>query len=154
MQGHDVFWQFFHNKSVITAFSGWFTAQSIKVMFGVINEKRFNFKWFIGTGGMPSSHVAGVTALATAVGLYEGVGTTLFTVTLMFTVIVTCDAQGVRRATGKQAEILNTIMDDIYWKKKIQEEKLKELVGHTPIQVFVGIIIGLVVAFGLYVFLK
>ncbi|MFH1395067.1 MAG: divergent PAP2 family protein [Candidatus Omnitrophota bacterium] len=147
---NGIFWQFIHNKVVIATFTGWFAAQIIKVIRGVVREKRFNFKWFVGTGGMPSSHAAGVTALTTSVGLYEGVGTALFCVTLMFCIIVICDAQGVRRSAGKQAEILNTIMDDIYWKKKIQEDKLKELLGHTPIQVLAGILIGLIVAFGLY----
>jgi len=150
MNEQSLFWQFTHNSVIVTTFLGWFTAQVIKVGIGVVKEKRFNFKWFIGTGGMPSSHVAGVTALAASVGLYEGVHTALFGVTLMFTIVVVCDAHGVRRSTGKQAEILNTIMDDIYWKKKIQEDRLKELVGHTPIQVLAGIIVGLAAAFTIY----
>jgi len=145
-----ILWQLFHNDVLVATFVGWFTAQFIKVISGVVKERRFNFKWFVGTGGMPSSHAAGVTALTTSVGIYEGVGTALFGVTLLFCVIVICDAQGVRRASGKQAEILNTIMDDIYWKKKIQEEKLKELLGHTPIQVWAGIGIGIIAAFGLF----
>ena len=153
MENHGVLWEFVHNKVVITTFVGWFAAQVAKVIRGVWVEKKFNFKWLIGTGGMPSSHAAGVVALTTGVGLYEGVHTALFAVTLMFTIIVICDAQGVRLATGKQAEILNTIMEDIYWKKRIQEEKLKELIGHTPIEVIIGILIGLVVAFGLYLLL-
>jgi len=150
MEEHGFLGQLLHNDVVIATFLGWFSAQLIKVISGVIREKRFNFKWFVGTGGMPSSHAAGVTALTTSVGLYEGVGTALFGVTLMFCVIVLCDAQGVRRASGKQAEILNTIMDDIYWKKKIQEDKLKELLGHTPIQVLAGMVIGIIVALGLH----
>ncbi|MFC1644019.1 divergent PAP2 family protein [Candidatus Omnitrophota bacterium] len=145
-------WQFFHNDVVVTTFFGWFIAQVIKVTAGVIKEKRFNFRWFVGTGGMPSSHAAGVTALATSVGLYEGVATPLFGVALMFTIVVILDAAGVRRATGQQAEVLNKIMDDIYWKKRIQEDRLKELVGHTPVQVIAGIITGLTVAFLLYWF--
>ncbi len=150
MDRYGIFWQLFHNDVLVATFFGWFTAQIIKVISGVVKERRFNFKWFVGTGGMPSSHAAGVTALTTSVGIYEGVGTALFGVTLLFCVIVICDAQGVRRASGKQAEILNTIMDDIYWKKKIQEEKLKELLGHTPIQVWAGIGIGIIAAFGLF----
>lgn len=147
MNRQGIFWQFFHNRVAVTAFLGWFTAQTIKVAIGVIKEKRFNFKWFVGTGGMPSSHAAGVTALVSGVGIYEGVQTPLFVVALMFAIVVICDAQGVRRSTGKQAEILNTIMDDIYWKKRIQEDKLKELLGHTPIQVLAGIMVGLITAF-------
>ena len=150
MQKQSLFYQFFTNKIVSSAFFGWFIAQTIKVLIGVFREKRFNFKWFVGTGGMPSSHAAGVTALATSVGLYQGVDTVIFGVTLMFTVIVIFDAQGVRRSTGQQAEILNTIMEDIYFKKKIPERKLKELVGHTPFQVIMGILLGLAVAFFLY----
>ncbi|MFH1665593.1 MAG: divergent PAP2 family protein [Candidatus Omnitrophota bacterium] len=150
MSEPGLLWQFLHNKEIIITFFGWFTAQMIKVIIGVVTEKRFNFKWFVGTGGMPSSHAAGVTALSAGVGLYEGVGTALFCVTLMFTIVVICDAQGVRRSTGHQAGILNAIMDDIYWKKKIRHEKLKELIGHTPIQVLAGIAVGLAVAFMLY----
>jgi acid phosphatase family membrane protein YuiD len=146
-------WQFFHNRVVITAFFGWFTAQLVKVIIGIIVEKRFNFKWFVGTGGMPSSHVAGVSALATSVGIQEGVGTALFAVTLMFAIVVIFDAQGVRRATGKQAEALNKILDDIYWKKRIQEDRLKELIGHTPVQVFAGLAMGVSLAFVFYGFL-
>jgi len=150
MTQESMFMQCIHNPVVVSMFSGWFIAQVIKVFIGVVTEKRFNFKWFVGTGGMPSSHAAGVTAMATSVGLWQGVGTALFAVTLMFTVIVIFDAQGVRRATGQQAEILNKIMEDIYWKKKIQEDRLKELVGHTPVQVFAGIFIGLAVGFILF----
>lgn len=147
MDQQNVLWQFLHNPVVTTTFLGWFSAQVIKVVAGVIKEKRFNFKWFVGTGGMPSSHVSGVTALAASVGMYEGVGTALFGMALMFTIVVICDAQGVRWSTGKQAEILNRIMDDIYWKKRIQEDRLKELIGHTPVQVLAGIVVGLVTAF-------
>ncbi len=144
------FWLFTHNKVVVTTFFAWFIAQTLKVAGGAIREKRFNFKWFVGTGGMPSAHATGVTALATSVGIQEGVATALFAVTVMFAVVVISDAQGVRRATGKQAEVLNKVIDDIYWKKKIHEDRLKELIGHTPTQVFAGIAIGLIVAFVFY----
>ena len=138
--------EFINNPIAICAFCGWFAAQSIKVIIGVINEKKFNFRWFAGTGGFPSSHSAGVTALATSVGLYEGTGTALFVVTLMFTIVVILDAQGVRRSTGQQAKILNKMMEDLYWKGHIQENRLKELIGHTPVQTLAGIIVGLAVA--------
>lgn len=150
MKEETLFLQFVHNPVVVTTFMGWFIAQTFKVVIGIIRERRFNFKWFIGTGGMPSSHAAGVTALATSVGLYQGLGTPLFGVTLMFTIVVICDAQGVRRSTGQQAGILNRIMEDIHWKKKIQEDRLKELVGHTPIEILAGILLGLAVAFMIY----
>lgn len=128
----------------------WLVAQTIKVILGVIREKRFNFKWFVGTGGMPSSHAAAVSGISTAVGIHYGVDSPLFAFALLFTIIVITDAQGVRRSSGKQAEILNKILDDIYWKKKIQEERLKELLGHTPIQIIAGIIVGVLVVLLFY----
>ena len=128
----------------------WFTAQAIKVLIGVIREKRFNFKWFVGTGGMPSSHASAASAIATSIGLHYGIDSPIFAFALLFAVIVIFDAQGVRMATGKQAEILNKILDDIYWKKRIQEDRLKELLGHTPIQVITGITIGILVTLVFY----
>jgi len=139
--------QFLNNKVAITTFFGWFVAQIIKVIIGVFTEKRFNFKWFVGTGGMPSSHSAGVTALTVSIGMGVGVGSPLFVVALLFAIVVISDAQGVRRATGQQAEILNKILEDIYWKKKITEDRLKELIGHTPVQVLAGVFVGLAVGF-------
>ncbi|NQT23677.1 MAG: divergent PAP2 family protein [Candidatus Omnitrophica bacterium] len=133
--------------STVTA---WFTAQTVKVIIGVIKEKRFNFKWFVGTGGMPSSHSAAVSGMATAMGLHYGVESPFFALAFLFAIVVIADAQGVRRSSGKQAEILNRILDDIYWKKKIQEDRLKELLGHTPIQIIAGIAIGIGVVFLFY----
>jgi len=139
--------QVMHNKVFVTTFMGWFIAQTIKVAIGVIQERKFNFKWFVGTGGMPSSHASGVTALATSVGIQEGVGTPLFAMAAMFAVVVISDAQGVRRAAGKQAGVLNKILDDIYWKKHIQDDRLKELIGHTPVEVIAGMLLGLGIGF-------
>jgi len=150
MEQHTSIWLFLHNKVMLATFFGWFFAQTIKVALGVVNEKRFNFKWFIGTGGMPSSHAAGVTALVTAVGIQEGVNTALFIVALMFAVVVIADAQGFRRATGKQAEVLNRMLDDISHARGVKEERLKELLGHTPVQVFAGIFIGIITGFLFY----
>ena len=79
-------------------------------------------------------------------GLSLGFHTAVFAVTAVFTLIVLFDAQDVRRATGKQAEILNRMLDDIYWKKQIKEERLKELLGHTPIQVYSGLVLGVIIA--------
>ena len=120
------------------------------MLLGVIVEKRFNFRWFIGTGGMPSSHAAGATALATSCGLKLGFDSTLFALAAVFAMVTMFDAQSVRRATGQQAEILNKMLDDLYWKGKVESERLKELIGHTPIQVFIGSLIGLFSALILY----
>jgi len=136
----------FKNKVFISAFFGWLVAQTLKIIINGIREKKFDFKWFIGTGGMPSSHAAFIMSLATAVGLQEGFGSTIFIVIMIVALIIAFDAQGVRRATGKQAEILNMILDDIYWRRKIQENRLIELIGHTPFEVIVGSLIGIIVA--------
>ncbi|HOX54289.1 MAG: divergent PAP2 family protein [Candidatus Omnitrophica bacterium] len=137
------------NKILWITLSAWFIAQTIKVILGVVREKRFNFRWFIGTGGMPSSHAAGVSALATTCGLNIGFDTVIFAMAVVFAIVTMFDAQGVRRSTGQQAEILNKIMDDIYWRGKIEESRLKELIGHTPIEVIIGSILGILIALAL-----
>ncbi len=142
----NLFSQLSKNQIFVTVLLAWFIAQSAKVFLGVISEKRFNFRWFVDTGGMPSSHAATVSALATATGLKYGIASPIFAVTLVFAWVIMMDAQGFRRSAGKQAEILNVILDDIYWKKKIKEERLKELLGHTPVEVLVGATIGVLVA--------
>jgi len=141
-----IFMQIIHNKIFMTTLSAWIIAQTIKVTIGVIRQKRFDFRWFVGTGGMPSSHAAGASCLATAVGLEYGFGTVYFALAAAFALVVMFDAQGVRRASGKQARILNKITEDIYWKGRIDEEKLRELIGHTPIEVIVGLLLGVLIA--------
>jgi len=130
--------------------SVWAIAQAIKVILGMIREKRFNFKWFIGTGGMPSSHAAGAVALATSTGLHIGFSSPMFALATVFALVTMFDAQGVRRSAGHQASILNQIMDDMYWKGKIKTERLFELVGHTPLQVLSGAILGCLLAIIFY----
>jgi len=149
----NIFFQIIKNKALITSLVSWMIAQTIKVALGIWREKRFNFKWFIGTGGMPSSHVAGMMALATSVGFVTGFSSYQFAVALVVALIVMFDAQGVRRSAGKQAIILNKFLDDIYWGKRIEDQKLKEFLGHTPIEVFAGALIGIlisVIAYGLW----
>jgi len=131
----------------MTTISSWIIAQVIKLFVGFIRQKKFDFRWLVGTGGMPSSHAAGASCLATAIGLDYGFGSVHFALAASFAIVVMFDAQGVRRATGKQAHILNKIMDDIYWQKKIQEGRLREFVGHTPIEVVAGFLLGITIAF-------
>ena len=138
--------EFSKNYIFGTTVAAWVIAQLIKVFLGVFREKRFNFRWFVGTGGMPSSHAAGVSALSTSIGISYGFDSALFAVTLVFTLIVLFDAQGVRFSTGKMAEVLNKMLDDIYWKKRLDDKQLKEFLGHTPIEVFAGIALGIVVS--------
>ena len=142
--------EFSKNYIFGTTVAAWVIAQSIKVLLGILREKRFNFRWFVGTGGMPSSHAAGVSALSTSIGVAYGFDSALFAVTLVFTLIVLFDAQGVRFSTGKMAEILNKMLDDIYWKKRLDDRQLKEFLGHTPIEVFAGIALGIIVSLLLY----
>jgi hypothetical protein len=143
----EIFNELIKNKILTTTLSAWAIAQVIKVGIGVIRQRRFDFRWLVGTGGMPSSHAAGASCLATAIGLEYGFNSVLFALSAVFAIVVMFDAQGVRRATGKQARILNKIMDDIYWQGRINEDQLRELIGHTQIEVIVGFLIGIIIAF-------
>ena len=145
------FWpEVLHNHIFIITLTVWLMAQTIKVILGVIKERRFDFRWFIGTGGMPSSHAAGASALATLVGLQYKFDSPMFAIAASFAMVTMFDAQGVRRSTGQQATILNKMMEDIYWKGTIEADRLKELVGHTPTQVLAGFVFGVVSALILY----
>ncbi|PIQ89157.1 MAG: hypothetical protein COV72_04530 [Candidatus Omnitrophica bacterium CG11_big_fil_rev_8_21_14_0_20_42_13] len=143
---HEFFDAILNNRVLIITIWGWFIAQSIKVFVGIITKKKFDFRWFVGTGGMPSAHASGASALATATGIHFGFASPLFALAVMFALVTMFDAQGVRRSTGKQAELLNRVMEDIYWKGRIQENRLKELIGHTPLQVIMGSILGISIA--------
>ncbi|MFT5207085.1 MAG: acid phosphatase family membrane protein YuiD [Candidatus Omnitrophota bacterium] len=134
------------NPCVVSGFWGWGVAQLFKVILGVVRERRFDFKWFVGSGGMPSSHAALVMGVATSIGLISGFGTPLFALALMVAFITMFDAQGVRRQSGRQASALNQILDDLAHNKGIQQEPLKELFGHTPVEVIAGGILGVCVA--------
>ena len=138
-----------HNFPLICAGTGWFTAQIIKVFTGVFKLRKFSITGLLfGNGGMPSSHSAAVTALAVACGLREGFGSTYFAIAMLFAIIVMGDAFGVRRETGEQAKILNRIMKDLFKPgHEAFDKDLKELVGHTPLQVFVGSALGFVIPF-------
>ncbi len=100
----------------------------------------------IGSGGMPSSHSSFVMGMSTAVGLAKGWDSSSYAIALVLSLIVMYDASGVRRSVGKQAIILNNIIEDLYHHKPIAQDKLKELVGHTPVEVFAGALLGIVVA--------
>jgi uncharacterized protein len=142
----DILTQIYRNKIFMVTLSSWIIAQSIKVLIGIIQQRKFDFRWFVGTGGMPSSHSAGASCLATAVGINYGFDSVYFALAAAFSIVVMFDAQGVRRATGRQARILNRIMEDIYWKGKIREGRLRELVGHTPLEVIMGFLLGILIA--------
>lgn len=138
--------QWYRNRIFFSGFWSWFIAQSVKVFLGVLQERRFNFRWFVGSGGMPSSHAALASGLTTSVGMTHGFDSGLFAMAFAFAVITMFDAQGVRRQSGHQAEALNRILDDLAAQKGIQEQRLKELFGHTPVEVFAGAFIGILIA--------
>ena len=133
---------------LFTGLSGAFLAQVLKFFIHLIFKKKVDFKLFTTTGGMPSSHSSGVVGIATAVGIISGFSSIDFSIAMGYALVVMYDAAGLRRASGKMAGCLNRIMDDFY-KHEVQAVggKLKELLGHTPIEVFAGAILGVVYAY-------
>ena len=123
----------------------WFVVQSLKVIFELIKNKKLNIRRIIGSGGMPSSHSALVCSLATTLAITEGIGSPIFAVSIAFALVVMYDASGVRRAAGKQARILNKIIESEGKNINVQE-KLIELLGHSPFEVYVGAIVGIITA--------
>jgi len=142
----EIFTEVIRNKIFMTTVSAWLIAQTVKVTLGVIRQRRFDFRWFVGTGGMPSSHAAGASCLATAIGLSQGFDSVYFALAASFALVVMFDAQGVRRAAGRQARILNRITEDIYWQGRIKDDRLRELLGHTPVEVIAGLFLGILIA--------
>jgi len=132
-------------KFIILPFCVWFFIQLFKVFYDLFTTKKFNFKRIMGAGGMPSSHSAVVTTLTTLIGKEEGIDSPMFALSVIFSFIVMYDAAGVRRAAGKQAMLLNKIIQTPGLSSVQVSEKLVEVLGHTPIQVFVGALIGIVV---------
>ncbi len=123
----------------------WFCIQAFKVIWDLVTTKKFNFKRIVGAGGMPSSHSAVVVSMATMIGRNSGINSSLFALSAIFAFVVMYDACGVRREAGKQAHILNEIVNTPGLSQVEVNEKLVELVGHTPKQVIVGALIGLIV---------
>lgn len=134
-----------NNGALICSLLSWFIAQSLKIPLYRIVEKKWDFRRFFGSGGMPSSHTALVVSLAIMVGRLEGFGTPAFAMCFGFAAIVMADAAGVRRETGAQATVINQILRDVLVEgKPISDEQLKELVGHTPFEVLCGALIGII----------
>ncbi|MCK5399628.1 divergent PAP2 family protein [bacterium] len=122
-----------------SAMAGWMIAQSIKLVWIIITEKRLDMTIFVSTGGMPSAHSAFVSGLATSVGLKHGFDGALFAIATVFALIVMFDAQSIRRAAGEQAVVLNRMIKE----KRIGVDNLHELLGHTKFQVFTGMLVGI-----------
>ncbi len=139
---------------LFTGLSGAFIAQVLKFLLHLIFKKKIDFKQFTTTGGMPSSHSAGVVGIATAVGIISGFSSIDFSIAMGYALVVMYDAAGLRRASGKMAACLNRMMDDFY-KHDVQSVggKLKELLGHTPIEVFAGAALGVLYAYYVHFYL-
>ena len=140
-----IFQEVITNKFVYVPLIVWFCIQTFKVVHDLIKTKKFNFKRIIGAGGMPSSHSAIVTCISAMIGKSEGFDTPIFALSLIFAMVVMYDAAGVRRAAGKQARLLNKIVETPGLSSVQVQEKLVEVLGHTPLQVFVGAAIGITV---------
>ncbi len=137
-----------NNDILISAVLGWLVAQLLKTGINTFFTKKFSAERLIGSGGMPSSHSSTVCALATATVYHYGVSSFEFAVTAILAIIVMYDAMGVRRETGEQAKLLNKMMESLtaHDGSPFSQDKLKEFIGHTPIQVIAGIILGISIA--------
>lgn len=124
----------------------WGAAQLIKVIRNVIRARRFNFRWIIDTGGMPSSHSSGTASLATVVGLYFGFDSILFLFALAFAIVTMFDAASVRRSVGRQAILMNKIIDEMSAGGRFPEQRVREFLGHTPVEVFMGALLGIAIS--------
>ena len=132
-------------KYLLPPILAWTIAQITKVLLVSVRQRRLNLRVLAETGGMPSSHSAIVMGLTTAVGRIDGVNSAAFAIALIFSFVVMYDAAGVRRAAGRQAAVLNRLVEDLVHMRGIQEDRLRELLGHTPIEVLVGGVLGIAV---------
>lgn len=142
----DIIRQVFDNNILLTSILAWLIAQILKVPLTIVFMGRLDIKRFIEAGGMPSAHSALAVSLATSVGRIEGFDSAIFALSVMIALVVMYDAAGVRRASGKHAAVLNEMLEQIYAHKGIEPEKLKELIGHTPVEVIAGALLGIVVS--------
>ena len=150
------FKDFFGNYMIVSAILGWLSAQIIKIFTGLYQSKQMSLKNILfSTGGMPSSHSASVLALTTAAAFQHGLASSQFAICAVLSMIVMIDASGVRYETGKQAALLNKITQEIFsGKPELMNNGLKELVGHTPFQVLVGALLGVVVGVAMFFVMK
>lgn len=138
------------NEAFWTALSAWTIAQSIKLAVRLITRREFDFRVFLSTGGMPSAHTAMACALATSVGLIEGWSSPISAIAIAFAGVIMFDAQSVRRAAGLQARLLNQIVQELFKNHHLSQQKLAELLGHTRLEVFMGMLTGIFTAFAVH----
>jgi acid phosphatase family membrane protein YuiD len=132
-----------NNHVLWAALAAWFVAQLLKTARALLLTRKINLGYLVASGGMPSSHSALVTGLATAVARVDGLQSVNFALAATLAGVVMYDATGVRLAVSKQARILNLMLDDFFHERGINEKRLHELIGHTPVQVFVGALLGI-----------
>jgi hypothetical protein len=138
------------NPPLVLAMIAMATVQLFKFFFAWARYRRPDFTRLVGTGGMPSAHAATVTALSVSVGMDAGWNSTLFGAVAFFSLVIMYDATGIRRAAGRQAQILNRMLDELKDYHKLEPIRLKELLGHTPLEVFIGAAYGFLIAVALH----
>lgn len=139
--------EFLGNHVLQASFIAWASAQIAKFFIELLWRRKVNFRALTTMGGMPSSHSAAVSSLATGVGMTSGWGSSVFALAFWFAVVTMYDAAGIRRAAMMQARILNQIIQELFEGHPISDTKLRELLGHTPFEVFVGMLVGIVIAY-------
>jgi uncharacterized protein len=139
-------YDFFNNATLVVAVASWLMAQCIKLLTFAIRERKFDYGFLLRLGGMPSSHTASAAACATSVGLRTGMGSPVFAVAIGMLALIMIDAQSVRRAAGVQARLLNQMAEEFSRHHKFSPEKLVEFLGHTRLEVLMGMLLGIAVA--------
>ncbi|HOB89016.1 MAG: divergent PAP2 family protein [Bacillota bacterium] len=134
------------NATLVAPLVAWTIAQVLKFVIDGISKGRADFRRLVNPGGMPSSHSTLVSCMSVMIGRIYSWDSPLFAMAAVLSLIVLYDAAGIRRAAGKQAQVINRIVEDIYKKRKVPEQRLKELLGHTPLEVFAGVALGVLVA--------
>jgi acid phosphatase family membrane protein YuiD len=144
----------FENKVLIAVLLGWLIAQALKIPTEYLRSRRWLWAMFFAAGGMPSSHTALMVSGTLASGLYYGFDSPIFGIAVAITMIIAHDAAGVRRQAGKHAERINVLFDELLKGHMWSDDDLKEVIGHTPLEVLGGIILGLIVAIVQWMFWK
>jgi acid phosphatase family membrane protein YuiD len=137
-----------NNKVLMISLCAWAVAQVLKVIVVLVQERRLAWNYFVTSGGMPSAHSATVCALATSVAMLDGVGSVYFSIAVVLAIIVMYDAAGVRQSVGQQSAVLNRLVREHSFKasRSDMEKDLREFIGHTPFQVFIGALLGVGIA--------
>ncbi|MBI1793464.1 MAG: divergent PAP2 family protein [Chloroflexi bacterium] len=138
------------NRVLIIAMLAWTAAQVLKVPMEYLRSRKWNWAMALAAGGMPSSHSALIVSVTQAIGLYQGFDSPLFALGVAVTMIVTYDAAGVRRQAGKHAERINMLFDELMRGQMPDEKELREVLGHTPLEVAGGILLGIVIAMAMW----